>query len=186
MKINKTELDSVWIIEPRVFGDERGFFMETFQSERYRAVGIDHAFVQDNLSFSKRGVLRGLHLQNPMTQGKLVSALQGEVYDVAVDVRVGSPTFGRWIGRNLNDRNKHQIWVPPGFAHGFCVLSETALLAYKCSGFYYSPENELTVRWNDPALGIDWPIKEVCLSAKDAAAPCLGDIDCRRLPVFEQ
>ena len=181
MKIIQTELENVLVIEPRVFGDERGFFLETFQAERYRASGIDYEFVQDNLSCSRRGVLRGLHLQNPRQQGKLVYVLKGEVYDVVVDVRLGSPTFGRWICRVLNDRNKHQIWVPPGFAHGFCVLSDTVLFAYKCTD-YYSPEDEITVRWDDPVLSIDWPTTEVSLSEKDASAPCLADIDPGRLP----
>ncbi len=185
MKVERTDLPGVLLIEPRVFGDERGYFLETFQADRYRAAGIAGPFVQDNLSFSRGPVLRGLHLQYPRVQAKLVSVLAGEVFDVAVDVRPGSPHFGRWTGALLSDGNKRQLYIPAGFAHGFCVLSESALFAYKCTGVY-APEDEITVRWNDPEIGIAWPVAEPILSDKDAAAPCLREIDPDRLPPYEE
>lgn len=172
-------IPEVLLIEPKVFGDSRGFFLETFRASSYGEYGIG-PFVQDNLSFSQRGVLRGLHVQNPNGQAKLVSVLQGEVFDVAVDVRAGSPTFGRWVGEVLSAENRRQLYVPVGFAHGFCVLSESALFAYKC-GAYYDPTNEFTVRWDDPDIGVAWPIEEPTLSAKDAAAPRLRDVAAERL-----
>lgn len=184
MLIHTTNLPGVVIIEPRVFGDERGFFMETWNQARYAEAGLPERFVQDNLSFSRRGVLRGLHFQNPNGQGKLVSVLQGEVFDVAVDIRVGSPTFGQVASVLLSAENKRQFYIPPGFAHGFCVTSETALFAYKCTEFY-EPKAEASLRWNDPALAIDWPIDAPELSAKDAAAPTLADFPRERLPVYE-
>ena len=183
MRVEPTELPGVLILEPRVFGDARGFFTETWHARRYAEAGLREAFVQDNLSFSQRGVLRGLHYQNPHGQGKLVYVLQGTVFDVAVDIRVGSPTFGRWVGVTLSAENRRQFWVPPGFAHGFCVTSETALFAYKCSD-YYAPEHEGSVLWNDPAIGIAWPVREPTVSPKDAAAPRLADL-LDRLPRFE-
>lgn len=176
MKIESTELEGVLIVEPTCFGDARGFFLETFQVKRYADAGIGDAFVQDNVSFSQRGVLRGLHLQNPNTQGKLVYVLQGSVFDVAVDVRVGSPNFGRWVGEELNGENKRQLYVPPGFAHGFCVTSDTALFVYKCTD-YYNPEAELSIAWNDPSIGVEWPIETPSLSQKDRAACPLSGID---------
>ena len=166
MEVTKTAIPAVLLIKPNVFGDSRGWFQETFQTYRYREAGIDADFVQDNVSFSQRGVLRGLHFQDPQPQGKLVSVLQGEVFDVAVDIRRGSPTFGQWVGEYLSADNHHQLWVPPGFAHGFCVTSETALLAYKCSD-YYNPKTEYCIRWDDPTLNIEWPIKEPLVSEKD-------------------
>ena len=175
----KTEISEVLIIEPKVFGDQRGHFLEIFQIDRYAAHGIAGSFVQDNLSRSGRGVLRGLHLQNPRTQGKLCSAFQGRVLDVAVDVRIGSPTFGRHVAVELSDWR--QLWVPRGFAHGFVVLSETADFFYRCDEIY-SPADEIVVRWNDPALGIDWGIDVPTLSPRDADAPLLKDID--RLPRY--
>ena len=181
MRVEPTELPGVLILEPKVFGDARGFFTETWHARRYAEAGLPEAFVQDNLSFSQRGVLRGLHYQNPHGQGKLVYVLQGTVFDVAVDIRVGSPTFGRWIGVTLSAENRRQFWVPPGFAHGFCVTSETALFAYKCSD-YYAPEHEGSVLWNDPAIGIAWPVESPTLSAKDAAALRLAEVDRARLP----
>lgn len=185
MKTIATELPDVLIIEPKVFGDDRGFFMETYQRDRYAEYGIPDDLVQDNLSFSRRGVLRGLHLQWPYPQGKLVQVFSGEVFDVAVDVRRGSPTFGRWVGVQLSGENKLQLWVPPGFAHGFCVTSPEALFGYKCSDFY-RPEAELSVRWDDPDIGVDWPLKgEPDLSPKDLAAVPLRDISMDRLPLFE-
>ncbi len=175
MQVIKTEIPDVLIIEPKMFGDQRGFFLETFQSERYVAAGLRQPFVQDNLSRSAYGVLRGLHLQNPKSQGKLVTVLRGKVLDVAVDVRIGSPTFGRHVSVVLTDENRRQFWVPRGFAHGFVVLSETADFFYKCDEFY-SPDNETVVLWNDPELGIDWGVATPTLSARDAAGRPLADI----------
>src|SRR5690606_19074709 len=166
MDVIPKELASVLVIEPDIFGDERGFFQETWNRARYAAAGIDVAFVQDNLSYSRRGTLRGLHFQNPHPQGKLVYVLEGEVYDVAVDVRAGSATFGQWVGVTLSAKNRRQMYVPPGFAHGFCVTSEMALFAYKCSDIY-APQAEGAVAWDDPDLGIEWPTREPILSGKD-------------------
>lgn len=175
MKIQDTALSGALIIEPKVFGDSRGYFLETYNQDRYREAGIDLDFVQDNLSFSRKGTLRGLHFQNPRSQGKLVYVLEGEVFDVAVDIRGDSPTFGRWVGVTLSSENKRQFYVPPGFAHGFCVTSETALFAYKCTDLY-APECEAAILWCDEEIGIDWPIPEPLLSEKDKAAPRLKDI----------
>ena len=175
MRVLPTRLPGAVIIEPDVFGDARGYFLETWNRQRYAAAGLDVDFVQDNLSFSRRGTLRGLHFQNPRAQGKLVSVLIGEVYDVAVDIRHGSQTFGQWVGATLSAENKRQFYIPPGFAHGFCVTSDTALFAYKCTDFYNAP-TEATIRWNDPELGIDWPVADPLLSEKDRAAPCLREI----------
>ena len=183
MKVSETELDSVLLVEPIGFSDARGFFVETFQAQRYAEAGIRDTFVQDNVSLSEHGVLRGLHLQNPNAQGKLVYVLQGAVFDVAVDVRVGSPNFGRWVGAELTAENKHQLYIPPGFAHGFCVTSDTALFAYKCTNFY-NPETEISIAWSDPDIGIDWPLDRPSLSKKDMAAPPLHDIDPSRLPEY--
>ena len=184
MNIIQTALPGVLIIEPRVFGDERGFFMETWQQQRYAEAGLPERFVQDNISQSRRGILRGLHYQYPQAQGKLVYVLQGEVYDVAVDIRVGSPNFGRWTGVTLSGDNKRQFYVPPGFAHGFCVTSEIALFAYKCTEFY-NPAVEGCVRWDDPGIGIAWPVKSPSLSDKDREAPLLKDISQDRLPQWQ-
>jgi dTDP-4-dehydrorhamnose 3,5-epimerase len=181
MQTIETTLPGVLILEPRRVGDARGFFVETFQVERYAAAGIDKPFVQDNLSRSSRGVLRGLHLQYPYPQAKLVSVLRGAVLDVAVDVRVGSPTFGRSVAVELSEENGRQLFVPRGFAHGFVVLSETADFFYKCDNLY-SPKDELTVRWCDPALAIDWGVADPKVSTRDAAAPLLREID--RLPQY--
>ena len=183
MNIIKTELPGVLIIEPRVFGDARGFFMETWQQRRYAEAGMPERFVQDNISFSRRGILRGLHYQNPQGQGKLVYVLQGEVYDVAVDVRVGSPTFGRAAGVTLSAENKRQFYIPPGFAHGFCVTGETALFAYKCTEFY-NPALEGCVRWDDPQIGIQWPVSAPALSDKDKSALLLSEIPKNALPQY--
>jgi dTDP-4-dehydrorhamnose 3,5-epimerase len=185
MKIIETKIDGVLILEPNVFGDERGYFMETWQVERYAEAGLPKRFVQDNISSSSKGVLRGLHFQNPHTQGKLVSALQGEVFDVAVDIRVGSPTFGQWVGVSLSAENKRQFYVPEGFAHGFCVTSDTALFSYKCTDFYHHP-GEYSLLWNDPDVGIEWPMSDVSLSGKDESAVCLKDFPVEQLPVFEK
>jgi len=180
VKVTPTALPEVLLIEPTVYGDARGFFFESFSTERYEAAGVQGPFLQDNVSFSQRGVLRGLHLQNPSAQGKLVSALEGEVFDVAVDVRVGSPRFGRWVGETLSATNKRQLWVPPGFAHGFVVTSAQALFAYKCTE-YYRPEAEVCIRWDDPRIGIGWPTRDVTLSAKDRAGVALDAVDPARL-----
>lgn len=181
MNVVQTALSEVLVIEPKLFGDKRGFFLETFQSERYAKQGIRGPFVQDNLSRSGRGVLRGLHLQNPNAQGKLVTVLRGRVLDVAVDVRKGSRSFGQHVTVELSEDNRRQFWVPSGFAHGFLVLSETADLVYKCDALY-SPSDELAIRWDDPAIGIEWGINDPKLSARDAVAPLLADVD--RLPVY--
>jgi dTDP-4-dehydrorhamnose 3,5-epimerase len=180
MNVIRCKLDGLIIIEPKVFGDARGFFMEIWNRRRYCECGIEGDFVQDNLSFSRRGTLRGLHFQNPTPQGKLVSVIQGEVFDVVVDIRRGSPTFRHWQGVELSEGNKRQLFVPPGFAHGFVVASETALFHYKCTGFY-STKDELTIRWNDPDLGIQWPIAQPSLSDKDARAPLLRELPPERL-----
>jgi dTDP-4-dehydrorhamnose 3,5-epimerase len=183
MKVTPMSLPEVLLVEPQRFGDARGYFMETWRQERYLAAGIAMPFVQDNLSRSTKGILRGLHLQNPNAQGKLVYVLEGEVFDVAVDVRVGSPNFGKWTGAVLSADDHRQLWIPPGFAHGFVVTSATALFAYKCTA-PYSAADEIGVRWNDPALGIPWPAAAPLLSAKDAVLPALADIDPQRLPRF--
>jgi dTDP-4-dehydrorhamnose 3,5-epimerase len=175
VKILPTEIPGVLILEPKVFGDERGFFLETFHAQRYADAGIPGPFVQDNYSRSVKGTLRGLHFQEPYAQGKLVQVVAGAVYDVAVDVRKGSPSFGKWVAVELSAENKRQFWVPPGFAHGFCVLSESADFQYKCTSLY-APQNERAVIWNDPDLAIPWPVSGAPkLSAKDAAAPRLKD-----------
>jgi len=181
MDVRTTSLPGVLLIDPKVFGDARGYFYESFRRNAYAEAGIDAEFVQDNVSRSVGGTLRGLHLQHPGGQGKLVSVLVGEVFDVAVDVRVGSDTFGAWTGHLLSDDNKRQLYVPPGFAHGFVVVSETAVFSYKCTT-YYSPADELSVRWDDPAVGVEWPVDDPILSDKDRDAPVLADIDRTRLP----
>lgn len=183
MRVTPTALPEVLLFEPAVFGDARGYFFETWQQKRYAEHGLPERFVQDNVSRSQRGILRGLHLQEPYAQGKLVQVFDGEVLDIAVDVRVGSSTFGRWVAELLSGDNHKQLYVPPGFAHGFCVLSESALLAYKCTELYH-PETELSIAWNDPQLAIDWPIRDPVLSKKDAAAPKLSDIPRDRLPRY--
>ena len=176
MKISHSKLKGCVIIEPRVFGDERGFFLETFQAVRYeQEAGIDLPFVQDNHSRSARGVLRGLHFQKTKPQGKLVRVVSGEVYDVALDIRKGSATFGEWEGVILSEDNKKQFWVPPGFAHGFVVLSDTADFEYKCTD-YYDPSDEGSILWSDPDLDIPWPIANPVLSTKDESAKRLVDL----------
>jgi len=185
MNIVTTGIEGVLILEPKVFADARGFFVETWNRKRYVEAGLDVDFVQDNVSFSTHGVLRGLHYQYPQPQGKLVQVLQGEVWDAAVDIRVGSPTFGRAVSCVLSQENHRQFYVPEGFVHGFCVLSETALFSYKCTDFY-CPECDGGVLWNDPDLAIDWPIEAPTLSDKDKNLPCLKDIPKDRLPVYEE
>jgi dTDP-4-dehydrorhamnose 3,5-epimerase len=176
MKVVKTKLHDCVIVEPKVFGDERGFFLETFQAERYAELaGIKLPFVQDNHSRSSKAVLRGLHYQKTKPQGKLVRVVRGEVYDVAVDIRHDSPTFGQWEGIILSEDNKRQFWVPPGFAHGFVVLSATADFEYKCTD-YYDPSDEGSILWSDSDLNIPWPISNPLLSAKDESAKRLVDI----------
>jgi len=183
MQVDETSLPGVLHIQPKVFGDARGFFVETYQFERYAKAGIELPFVQDNLSRSSRGVLRGLHLQNPNAQGKLVSVVDGTVLDVAVDVRVGSPHFGKHVAVELDAARMNQLWVPPGFAHGFVVLSEFATFSYKCTD-RYAPEHEVGVAWDDPALGIDWRVEAPSLSAKDLVHPRLADIPESKLPRY--
>jgi dTDP-4-dehydrorhamnose 3,5-epimerase len=175
MNVTSGRLPGLLLIGPKVFGDSRGFFLETWHQNRYREAGLTAAFVQDNVSFSRRGALRGLHFQNPAPQGKLVSVLQGEVFDVAVDLRRTSPTFGQWEGLTLSADNKRQFYVPPGFAHGFVVMSETALFHYKCTEFY-SPGNEMTICWDDPDLGIEWPLQDPVISEKDARGLRLREV----------
>lgn len=166
MEVVDLALAGLKLVKPRVFGDARGSFLEIYHGQRYRAAGIAQPFVQDNYSLSTRGVLRGLHYQLPNAQGKLVACLSGAIFDVAVDLRRSSPTFGRWHGVELNADNHWQLYVPEGFAHGFCVLSDAAQVLYKCTDFY-SPGNEHTLIWNDPAIGIDWPVRAPLLSQKD-------------------
>ncbi len=184
MKFSPTPLEGVVIIEPGVFGDNRGFFMESWKSELYTGAGIPARMVQSNFSRSTQGVLRGLHFQYPNPQGKLVSVLEGSVFDVAVDIRVASPGFGRWTGVELNAENHLQLYIPEGFAHGFCVLSETALVHYMCTTAY-APEHDAVVAWNDPEIGVEWPIKPRSVSARDSAAPRLSEILESDLPTFE-
>lgn len=180
MKVVHGQLAGLLIIEPDVFGDERGFFLETWNRHRYAEAGLDVEFAHDNLSLSRRGILRGLHFQNPSAQGKLVMVLHGEVFDVAIDLRQSSGTFGQWASVVLSGENKRQFYVPPGFAHGFEVVSETALFHYKCTAGY-SAKDECAVRWNDPELAIPWPIREPVVSAKDAKAPLLRELPVDRL-----
>ena len=181
MIVRPTELDGVLLIEPKVFGDARGYFLETWSGERYRENGVCGAFVQDNLSKSRGGTLRGLHLQHPFGQGKLVYVVVGEVFDVAVDVRRGSRTFGKSFSTYLSEDNKRQLFIPPGFAHGFCVTSEMAVFAYKCTQKYH-PETELTIAHDDPDLGIKWPVESPTLSEKDRAGLLLSEVPDGRLP----
>jgi dTDP-4-dehydrorhamnose 3,5-epimerase len=174
VKFTETIVPGVILIEPRFFGDTRGFFMETYRADIFKAHGIDESFVQDNHSRSARGVLRGLHYQEPYPQGKLVRCTRGELFDVAVDIRRGSPAFGKWYGTTLSEENKAMLWIPAGFAHGFCALTDDAELVYKATEIYH-PEADRSIRWNDPEIGIDWPIADPSLSPKDAAAPLLRD-----------
>jgi dTDP-4-dehydrorhamnose 3,5-epimerase len=183
MNVIPTRLPGVIILEPKVFGDARGYFLEVWNQARFAESGIASGFVQDNLSFSAKGVLRGLHLQVPNIQAKLVSVLLGEVFDVAVDMRVGSPTFGQWTGATLSAENRRQMFIPEGFAHGFAVTGENALFSYKCSA-YYTPKDEQTLLWNDPQIAIEWPLSNPVLSAKDREGLRLRDIPEDRLPKF--
>ncbi len=174
MRVTQSKLPGVFLVEPRIFPDDRGYFLETYNRARYAAAGIDVELVQDNHSRSVQGTLRGLHYQNRMPQAKLVWAVEGVIWDVAVDVRPGSETYGQWVGYELDAEKKHQLFVPAGFAHGFCVLSEIAQVMYKCSDVY-DPEGQAGVIWNDPTLAIEWPVAEPLLSPKDAALPLLAD-----------
>ena len=183
MKVVSTDLPGVLLVEPEVFCDARGFFLETYHREKYAAAGIHASFVQDNHSHSTRGTLRGLHAQCRRPQGKLVRAVRGRMFDVAVDIRVGSPCFGRWTGAMLSGDNFRQLYIPPGFAHGFCVLSEEVDVEYKCTDVY-APEDEITIAWDDPAIGIAWPVTVPVLSEKDRSAPQLSTLR-DRLPPFE-
>lgn len=185
MNIITTSIEGVVIIEPLVFKDDRGFFMETYQSERYQKYGISRLFVQDNLSFSVQGTLRGLHFQVKHPQAKLVQVIAGEIFDVAVDLRHGTPTFGKWTGAYLSDQNKRQLFIPEGFAHGFCVMSKTAHFLYKCSDFYAS-DDECGINWSDPDIAIDWPVKNPIISTKDKQNPNLCDLSPEQLPSEEK
>lgn len=175
MKVDTTKLEGVLLVTPQVFGDDRGFFMETFNQKKALELGLPAEFVQDNHSKSSKGVLRGLHYQCPQWQGKLIRVVQGEIFDVAVDIRADSETYGQWVGFYLNSENKQQLYVPEGFAHGFVVTSETAEVVYKCTSLY-KPEQEGSVLWNDPTIGIEWPIDEPLLSAKDKEGQPLADL----------
>lgn len=183
MKVIPSSLPGCVLLEPVVFGDSRGFFFETWNAERYAEQGLPGSFVQSNVSSSSKGVLRGLHYQWPRPQGKLVTVLEGEVYDVAVDIRRGSPTFGRWEAFILSAGNRRQLWIPPGFAHGFAVLSEHALFNYLCTDVYVK-EADAGIRWNDADIAVDWPISAPLVSAKDEHAPFLSEIAEDRLPVY--
>lgn len=184
MRRIQTSIPDVLLLEPRVFGDTRGWFMEGWQRDRYLELGLPREFIQDNQAYSRQGVLRGLHIQHPHAQGKLVQVLLGEVFDVAVDLRRGSPWFSQWVGAHLSGDNRHQLWVPAGFAHGYCVLSPEALFTYKCTDLYH-PETEFSVRWDDPAIGIEWPLEgPPLLSQKDLAALSLSEVPAERLPQY--
>jgi dTDP-4-dehydrorhamnose 3,5-epimerase len=185
MKVLPTTLEEVLIIEPRVFQDTRGFFMETFHKKKYKDIGIDCTFVQDNLSYSVQGTLRGLHYQLKHAQAKLIQVIKGAIFDVAVDIRLNSPTFGKWTGVELTDEDRRQLFIPEGFAHGFCVLSKTAYVTYKCTDLY-APDDEGGVLYADPDIGIKWPVSDPVLSEKDRAYPWLTDISQDRLPVYQQ
>ncbi|MBN2433468.1 MAG: dTDP-4-dehydrorhamnose 3,5-epimerase [Acidobacteria bacterium] len=183
MKLQTTALPGVVLLEPVIHADSRGFFMETWHRLTFAGLGLDVTFVQDNLAESRPHVLRGLHYQYPRQQGKLVQTLRGEIFDVAVDIRTGSPTFGKWEAFRLSAQNRRLLYIPEGFAHGYCVLGDTALVSYKCTEFY-APGDEGGIVWNDPALAIQWPIRQSFLSAKDQNLPRLRDIPADRLPRF--
>jgi dTDP-4-dehydrorhamnose 3,5-epimerase len=183
MRFVPTELSGVLVIEPDVYRDERGFFLETYHAQKYAAAGIPATFVQDNHSGSARNTVRGLHAQRRRPQGKLIRVLQGEIFDVTVDIRRGSPTFGRWLGVELSAQNFRQCYIPPGFAHAFCVLSDWAEFEYKCTDFY-DPSDEIQLLWNDPDIGIRWPVRDPLLSDKDRTARPLAEI-MDELPVYQ-
>jgi len=181
--VEELSIPDVKLVTPRVFPDDRGFFLQTYHYEQYRDAGIDVRFVQGNWSRSTKGVLRGLHYQLKHAQDKLVSVTRGEVFDVAVDIRKGSPTFGKWTGTVLSETNRHQMFIPKGFAHGFCVLSDEVDFVYKCSDFYMLGD-EYGILWNDPEIGIDWPSSDCMISEKDQTASLLKDIPVDHLPIF--
>ncbi len=184
MNIIETDLPGVMIFEPKVFSDGRGSFIETWSKQRYEDAGINVSFVQDNVSYSAKGVLRGLHYQHPHQQGKLIQVLKGEVFDVAVDIRLDSATFGKWASAMISENNHRQIYIPPGFAHGFCVLSDEAVFSYKCTD-YYNGSCEGGIRWDDPDIAIDWPIPAPSVSPKDATLANLSEISEDKLPRTE-
>ena len=183
MKVQPLAIPDILLIEPRVFADERGKFFEMWQEERYRSKGMELRYVQDSVSRSARGVIRGLHFQHPHDQGKLVSVLHGSAWDIAVDVRIGSATFGKWVAEELSDANHRQLWIPPGFAHGFQALAEDTVFSYKVTDTYH-PESERTIRYDDPALAIPWPLANGIVSPRDAAAPLLAALPREQLPQF--
>ncbi|MDR4503877.1 MAG: dTDP-4-dehydrorhamnose 3,5-epimerase [Candidatus Scalindua sp.] len=183
LKIEKTTLPGVLLIDPVIFRDSRGFFMETFHKGKYEEVGIDQDFVQDNYSRSCQGTLRGLHYQLQHPQAKLIYVIRGEIFDVAVDIRYGSPTFGKWAGFSLSSENRRQVFIPEGFAHGFCVVSETADVLYKCTDVYH-PDDEYGIFWSDQKMGIGWPVTEPTVSDKDKQYPRLREVPAAHLPVF--
>jgi dTDP-4-dehydrorhamnose 3,5-epimerase len=185
MNIITTSIEGVLIIEPDVFEDNRGFFMETYNRNRYVTCGINTVFVQDNLSYSVQGVVRGLHYQIKNSQAKLIQVIFGNIFDVAVDIRPDSPTFGKWVGSHISDRNRRQLFIPQGFAHGFCVLSKNAYFLYKCSELF-APDDEAGILWSDPDIGIDWPVENPIISEKDKQYPRLSEIHPDRLPVLSQ
>lgn len=184
MKTIPTSIEEILIVEPDVYKDHRGFFMETYHQKRYQEAGVNRIFIQDNLSFSRKGTLRGLHYQIKNPQAKLVQVISGEIYDVAVDIRHGSAGLGQWVGVRLSDQNNRQLFIPEGFAHGFCVLSDTALFSYKCSKLYAS-EDESGILWSDPGLKIDWPIMSPTISEKDSRYPVLSEVEIDQLPTWE-
>jgi dTDP-4-dehydrorhamnose 3,5-epimerase len=184
VEIEPTALEGVWLLTPRIHSDERGYFFESFRESVFADLGLPTEFKQDNQAGSKRGVLRGLHYQLRYSQGKLVRVTFGEVYDVAVDLRRGSPTFGEYVGIHLSDRNHRMVYIPEGFAHGYCVLSERAIFQYKCTQVYH-PEDEYGIRWDDPQLAIDWPLDQPVVSPKDAQLPRLKEMDPELLPAYE-
>lgn len=184
MIVTAAALEGVLVIQPAVYGDERGFFMESWKASSYARAGVPGPMVQSNYSRSSRGVLRGLHYQHPRAQGKLVSVVEGSIFDVAVDIRIGSAGFGHWTGMELSAANHKQLYIPAGFAHGFCVLSDVALVHYLCTE-EFAPQHDASVAWNDPDIAVEWPIEPASVSGKDAAAPLLRDIPRARLPRFE-
>jgi len=185
LKCTEKSLPGVFLIEPMVFEDDRGFFLETYHEKKYPEAGIDKPFVQDNHSHSCRGTLRGLHYQLKHPQGKLVYVIRGEIFDVAVDIRRGSTTFGQWTGTILSEKNKHQLFIPEGFAHGLCVISETADVVYKCTDLYTTGD-EYGILWSDPVIGIDWPVENPVLSEKDAESPRLMDVPEELFPLYNK
>jgi dTDP-4-dehydrorhamnose 3,5-epimerase len=181
MSITETPLPGVLLVEPKKFHDHRGYFFEVFRESTFKEIDATLEWKQDNCSFSHKGVLRGLHYQWPKPQGKLVQALTGTIWDVAVDIRIGSPTFGQWHAEELNEENRRQLWIPPGFAHGFVVLSDSALVSYKCTDYFDAPSDG-GIKWDDPDIGIDWPLRDVVVSTKDENLPRLAEA--KNLPTF--